>query len=160
MKKLCTDLKKLSLVLDDQMQNYVISVAHIKEDGVAQFYQFIAPCPRDTEPFGALPHCSRVHHVVAFFWGFLFVLYLQSVIFHSTRKSKSIAREITRVEHPEVQPGDSETWTRETVSVPSLPPSDLVGCRIIDVNYYVEVRLYIMYSVEEHFLHVKALHAL
>ena len=64
------------------------------------------------------------------------------------------------MEHPEVRPGDSETWTRETVSVPSLPPSDLVGCRIIDVNYYLEVRLFIMFSIEEHFLHVEALHAL
>lgn len=50
-----------------------------------------------------------------------------------------MAREITRVNHQDVHPGDSEAWAGETFSIPSVPPSDLIGCGIIDVDYFIEV---------------------
>lgn len=41
--------------------------------------------------------------------------------------------------HQDVQPGETETWTGDRLMIPPLPPSFLVGCRIIDINYYLEV---------------------
>lgn len=58
-----------------------------------------------------------------------------------------MAREITRVNHQDVPPGDSEAWAGETFSIPSVPPSDLIGCGIIDVDYFIEVdNFYSFYS--------------
>lgn len=41
--------------------------------------------------------------------------------------------------HQDVQPGETETWTGDRLMIPPLPPSFLVGCKIIDINYYLEV---------------------
>lgn len=59
-----------------------------------------------------------------------------------------MAREITRVNHQDVPPGDSEAWAGETFSIPSVPPSDLIGCRIIDVDYFIEVDNFYSFVVE------------
>lgn len=59
-----------------------------------------------------------------------------------------MAREITRVNHQDVPPGDSEAWAGETFSIPSVPPSDLIGCGIIDVDYFIEVDNFYSFAVE------------
>lgn len=41
--------------------------------------------------------------------------------------------------HDTVLPGDSEVWSASLTQIPPLPPSFLVGCSIIDINYVLEV---------------------
>jgi hypothetical protein len=36
--------------------------------------------------------------------------------------------------------GQSFTFDEETIAIPSLPPSNLEHCRIIDLDYFLEVR--------------------
>ncbi|XP_065942642.1 arrestin domain-containing protein 17 isoform X5 [Magallana gigas] len=62
-----------------------------------------------------------------------------TTIFHATTKSKTTTTEVARVVHQDVQPGETETWTGDRLMIPPLPPSFLVGCRIIDINYYLEL---------------------
>ncbi|XP_056022796.1 arrestin domain-containing protein 17-like isoform X2 [Ostrea edulis] len=62
-----------------------------------------------------------------------------TTIFHATSKSKTTSNEITRVNHPDIQPGDTENWSGDRLVIPPLPPSFLVGCRIIDINYCLEL---------------------
>eukprot|EP00105_Crassostrea_gigas_P028657 XP_011450385.1 PREDICTED: arrestin domain-containing protein 17 [Crassostrea gigas] len=68
-----------------------------------------------------------------------YVKFYMSITFRTPKKCKAMAREITRVNHQDVPPGDSEAWAGETFSIPSVPPSDLIGCRIIDVDYFIEL---------------------
>ncbi|XP_022332250.1 arrestin domain-containing protein 17-like [Crassostrea virginica] len=62
-----------------------------------------------------------------------------NTIFHATTKSKTTVQEVARVTHPDLQPGETETWSGDRLVLPPLPPSFLVGCRIIDINYYLEL---------------------
>lgn len=62
-----------------------------------------------------------------------------TTIFHATTKSRSSTNEVAKVLHQDVQPGETETWTGDRLMIPPLPPSFLVGCSIIDINYYLEL---------------------
>ncbi|XP_062620954.1 arrestin domain-containing protein 3-like isoform X2 [Saccostrea cucullata] len=65
-------------------------------------------------------------------------LYMTTV-FHATTKSKTTTSEVARVVHQDIQPGETETWSGDRLVIPPLPPSFLVGCQIIDINYYFEL---------------------
>lgn len=41
--------------------------------------------------------------------------------------------------HQVVPAGETEIWT-DRIQVPPLPPSFLMGCSIIDINYNLEVK--------------------
>jgi hypothetical protein len=64
---------------------------------------------------------------------------LQCTTFHATRKSRKVTRTVGEVRKGEISPGGYETWNGETLRVPPLPPSHLVHCRIIDIQYAVVV---------------------
>ncbi len=49
----------------------------------------------------------------------------------------------------EVQPGKSQTLTKFPIKVPSLPPSLLEGCHLIDLYYKLEVSAIHKEGVEE-----------
>ncbi len=41
----------------------------------------------------------------------------------------------------QVAAGDSTTWNGRPLKIPPLPPSGLAHCTIIDVDYWLEVRV-------------------
>ncbi|KAK3098424.1 hypothetical protein FSP39_019320 [Pinctada imbricata] len=65
--------------------------------------------------------------------------YLETTTFHATTKSRSDHKEVARVVHDEIAPGDSSSWGGSRLVIPALPPSFLVGCNIIDIRYYLEL---------------------
>nr|XP_022329045.1 arrestin domain-containing protein 17-like [Crassostrea virginica]XP_022329046.1 arrestin domain-containing protein 17-like [Crassostrea virginica]XP_022329047.1 arrestin domain-containing protein 17-like [Crassostrea virginica] len=62
-------------------------------------------------------------------------------LLHATSKTKTLTREICRQMHDTVLPGDSEVRSASLTQIPPLPPSFLVGCSIIDINYVLELVL-------------------
>lgn len=70
-------------------------------------------------------------------------LFIQTTIFHATSKSKTVSAEISRIGHQDIHPGETENWSGDRLVIPPLPPSYLVGCSIIDINYYLEVNKYL-----------------
>lgn len=64
---------------------------------------------------------------------------LQDTLFHATSSTNTTSQEISRMNHQIVPSGETEIWS-DQIQVPSLPPSFLVGCSIIDINYYLEVK--------------------
>nr|XP_022332254.1 arrestin domain-containing protein 3-like [Crassostrea virginica] len=62
-----------------------------------------------------------------------------TTMFHATTESKSSSQEVARVTHPDLQPGETDSWSGGRLVLPPLPPSFLVGCGIIDINYYLEL---------------------
>ncbi|XP_046560887.1 LOW QUALITY PROTEIN: arrestin domain-containing protein 3-like [Haliotis rubra] len=58
---------------------------------------------------------------------------------HSNRKkmTRSYASRL-EISHGEILPGDSDVWNGDLLRVPPVPPSELQGCRIIEINYFVQ----------------------
>ena len=62
------------------------------------------------------------------------------MMFHATTKTNFSSQEVARVTHPDLQPGETDSWSGGRLVLPPLPPSFLLGCGIIDIDYYLEVR--------------------
>lgn len=60
-------------------------------------------------------------------------------------KTKTI--HIMQVEGPKLGRGDTTDWIVSSdvsgLKVPSVPPSRLDGCKIIDISYYIKVKVVI-----------------
>ena len=61
----------------------------------------------------------------------------------STKHEKT---EVARLDHEGMEPNHSDIWSGERIQVPPLPPSHLMGCSLIDIDYYIEVRTYSYYN--------------
>ena len=48
---------------------------------------------------------------------------------------------ITVINGPSVEAGGNEIWQGNILEIPSVPPTRLGGCRIIEVEYFVKVRI-------------------
>ncbi|XP_045216627.2 arrestin domain-containing protein 3-like [Mercenaria mercenaria] len=64
---------------------------------------------------------------------------VMEVTYHATSKSRTVKHRITKLKHGELKGGDTDVWTNEKLHVPSVPPSFLRGCTIIDIKYYVTI---------------------
>ena len=88
--------------------------------------------------------------------GFLVVLFrLQHIKFYalhqgvpnsaisctSKLKQNTTSRIVKCILKAGVEPGHSQTWDAEPLHIPSLPPSRLDGCKIIEIFYTVTVRI-------------------
>ncbi|XP_046574462.1 arrestin domain-containing protein 3-like [Haliotis rubra] len=60
------------------------------------------------------------------------------VIYHTTKRSRTIMKKICEISHGEILPGESDIWTGDLLKIPPAPPSNLNGCSIIDIDYYVK----------------------
>lgn len=58
--------------------------------------------------------------------------------FHATSKSKSVTRIVAVKKMGRIEEGEHQSWNNVPLHIPPVPPSDLVGCRIIDVVYYIK----------------------
>ncbi|KAK3601187.1 hypothetical protein CHS0354_004388 [Potamilus streckersoni] len=58
--------------------------------------------------------------------------------YHATTKSMRVTTEVARVQHGEIAPFGSDTWSSDRMAIPPLPPSYLAGCKIIDIVYILQ----------------------
>ncbi|CAH1798043.1 unnamed protein product [Owenia fusiformis] len=63
------------------------------------------------------------------------VEFKQIIAFHATRKTRHSTNTIQTLQKGEIDAGGTESWENVQLVVPPLPPSHLVGCRIIDIRY-------------------------
>ncbi len=66
-------------------------------------------------------------------------LYFQHVIFHATSKSRSHSKTVATLRRPGIAPYAADDLEGQTFHIPPLPPSYLMGCRIIDIKYSLKV---------------------
>lgn len=52
-------------------------------------------------------------------------------------------RELATVKKGKIRPGESDEWTNTQIYVPPLPPTNLRGCHLINIQYdvYVSTKL-------------------
>ncbi|XP_046557797.1 arrestin domain-containing protein 3-like [Haliotis rubra] len=60
------------------------------------------------------------------------------VRYHARGKTRTNFEKIGEISHGEILPGDSDVWNGDLLRVPPVPPSELQGCRIIEINYFVQ----------------------
>ena len=64
---------------------------------------------------------------------------MQNVTYYSYRGRFSESTVLVTVHKGSVAPRGKQTWNRELLSIPTVPPSHLRGCKIIDIQYSIEV---------------------
>lgn len=64
---------------------------------------------------------------------------IQNVTYYSYRGRFSESTTLVTVHKGRIAPRGKQTWNRELLSVPTVPPSHLRGCKIIDVQYSIEL---------------------
>ncbi|BFZ25244.1 hypothetical protein BsWGS_28283 [Bradybaena similaris] len=64
---------------------------------------------------------------------------IQNVTYYSYRGRFSESTTLVTVHKGRIGPRGKQTWNRELLSVPTVPPSHLRGCKIIDVQYSIEL---------------------
>ncbi|CAL8089675.1 unnamed protein product [Orchesella dallaii] len=66
------------------------------------------------------------------------VYFIREIYYRAQGRAKSVQEEIVKKRGPEVQPFLSESWAEE-IHIPPVPPSDLGGCKIIEIVYMLKV---------------------
>lgn len=61
--------------------------------------------------------------------------------FHTPHQTRTVSSTISTLWHSCIGKGQTDTWNGEQLFVPSLPPSFLLGCNVIDVSYILEFRV-------------------
>ena len=59
--------------------------------------------------------------------------------YYSYRGRFSESTTLVTVRKGSIVPRGKQTWQQELISIPTAPPSHLRGCKIIDVQYSIEV---------------------
>lgn len=67
--------------------------------------------------------------------------FYQTITYHAEGSRKRESRKIAEIKRPEIKPGDDDIWSSVEMLIPSLPPSHLQFCRIIDIEYEFKVRV-------------------
>ncbi|CAG5116543.1 unnamed protein product [Candidula unifasciata] len=67
---------------------------------------------------------------------------LMTTTFHTPHKSRSVTQQVARLHHGSLASGKSDKWEGDNFSVPSLPPSYLSGCSIMEIKYTLELRVF------------------
>lgn len=65
----------------------------------------------------------------------------QKVTFYAEGHTKSDSRVVAEIKRGEIAAGEDDIWSGVEMLVPALPPSNLEFCRIIDIDYTLEVTL-------------------
>ena len=63
----------------------------------------------------------------------------QVVDYKSKKRKRRERRLIGAVDKGETLPGDVTVW-QETLHIPPIPPTGLCRCRLIDINYELQVK--------------------
>ncbi|XP_052278843.1 arrestin domain-containing protein 3-like isoform X1 [Dreissena polymorpha] len=63
------------------------------------------------------------------------------IMYHAIQKTRSDQQDVAVTSHQAILPGGSDVWNREPLRVPPIPPSNLIGCSIIDINYVLQLEV-------------------
>ncbi|KAK3593214.1 hypothetical protein CHS0354_002745 [Potamilus streckersoni] len=64
---------------------------------------------------------------------------IQNVTFYSFRGRFSESSVLVTIHKGGIAPRGKQTWQKELLSIPTVPPSHLKGCKIIDIQYNLEL---------------------
>lgn len=68
------------------------------------------------------------------------ILLLQTTVFKTDTDYRSTTQQICKVKREQkIARGEEVTWYCDQLVVPPIPPSCLIGCNIISINYTLEV---------------------
>ncbi|XP_022330212.2 arrestin domain-containing protein 3-like [Crassostrea virginica] len=70
------------------------------------------------------------------------VTLLMVVRYNTSKKSKTHTNQVASVCRDEWSKGKTEIWTGERLVIPSVPPSYLNGCDIIEISYVLELKVH------------------
>lgn len=65
--------------------------------------------------------------------------FIKVVRYNTSKKSKTHTNQVASLCKDEWNAGKTEMWTGERLIIPSVPPSYLIGCDIIEISYVLEV---------------------
>ena len=65
---------------------------------------------------------------------------IQTITFYAQGRSKVTTTEVFGYKRGAIEPGETDTWTDTAMRIPVLPPSNLKGCRNINIDYEIIVR--------------------
>jgi len=66
---------------------------------------------------------------------------IQTITFYAQGRSKVTTTEVFGYKRGAIEPGESDTWTDTAMRIPVLPPSNLKGCRNINIDYEIIFRV-------------------
>ena len=66
---------------------------------------------------------------------------MQTTKFLAGGKSKECKRKVLEFTKGRIPPGDSDDWHDTALKIPALPPSKLLHCNNIQIQYTIEVRI-------------------
>lgn len=59
------------------------------------------------------------------------------VLYHGKQAQGTEVQTLACVNHPSITPGETDVWSGERMMVPPLSPSNLDGCNVIDIKYFL-----------------------
>ncbi|XP_014778420.1 arrestin domain-containing protein 3 [Octopus bimaculoides] len=59
------------------------------------------------------------------------------VLYHGKLTQGTEVQTLSCVNHPSIPPGETDVWSGDTMLVPPLSPSNLEGCNVIDIKYFL-----------------------
>jgi len=65
----------------------------------------------------------------------------QNVVFKAGGQTKEDSHEMAKAEKVDnpLEPGDTDEWNAKLLQIPAVPPTNLGGCKLIDVHYELKV---------------------
>lgn len=64
---------------------------------------------------------------------------IQQVKYHATNKTRTVNNCLQEQRHGKIEGGGTDVWRNERLFIPPVPPSYLLGCKIIDIRYLVMI---------------------
>ncbi|CAG7831707.1 unnamed protein product [Allacma fusca] len=67
--------------------------------------------------------------------------FVQTSTYYAKGKSKVATKNLSEVKRPGVEPGDTDIWRGDILQIPSVPPTKLGNCHLIDVQYQLNLEM-------------------
>ncbi|WAR00287.1 ARRD3-like protein [Mya arenaria] len=66
---------------------------------------------------------------------------IKSVTYHASSATRTAKTVLCKLRHGKIEGGGTDTFVGERLHIPAVPQSFLRGCGIIDIRYYVNIRV-------------------
>ena len=70
----------------------------------------------------------------------MYVLF-QKIVFKSTSKHRTVLKQVVEMRRGSISEGDNDYYSNQPLLIPPIPPSQLIGCNIIDIQYNIIVSM-------------------
>ncbi|KAL3866420.1 hypothetical protein ACJMK2_043721, partial [Sinanodonta woodiana] len=65
--------------------------------------------------------------------------FIMEIVYHCKEATTKEIHNIYKSKGPSIGPGSTDTWPAQSVRIPPLPPSYMLGCSIISIKYFVSI---------------------